>query len=238
MLYVFHGADVGTAAKKAHSLIDSLRAKRPDASFEKIEADNWDLSVIEGHLGGQGLFSNKYIVFLDRVTEKTEAKESLPDFAGAMQESANIFIVLEGILNADLKKAFEKHAEKMVVTEAPSSWKKKEFNIFALGDAFGARDRVKSWTIYREAIENGQEPEAIVGTLFWQAKSIALSKNAKSAGEAGVSPFVYTKSKKYAENFSAQELTGAINDLITLYHNAHRGMVDLEKGVERLLLSN
>lgn len=237
MLYVFHGTDISTAQKKARTLIESLRAKRPDAAFEHIEADSFEPNIVESHLGGQGLFSNKYIVFLDRVTEKAEAKEVLPDFAAPMQESTNIFIVLEGSPNAALKKAFEKSAEKIVVCDAPDSFKKKEFNIFALGDAFGSRDAVKSWTIYRQAVENGLESESILGTLFWQAKSIALAKNGKTAAETGLNPFVYAKSKKYADNFSAEELGSTLKRLVTLYHDAHRGLVDLELGVEGLLLN-
>jgi hypothetical protein len=114
MLYVFHGPDIESGLKKARTLIDSLRTKRPDAAFETIDAEHWNSSILEGHLGGQGLFSNKYIVFLNRVTENAEAKEQLADFAQVMNESENIFIVLEGKILADLKKKFEKYAEKVV----------------------------------------------------------------------------------------------------------------------------
>jgi len=64
--------------------------------------------MIKSHLEGQGLFSNKYIVFLDRVTEKAEARDGLLDLLPEMKTSANIFIVLEGAVKAELKKAFDK----------------------------------------------------------------------------------------------------------------------------------
>lgn len=240
MLYVFYGTDVSKSSAKALSLVESLRAKRPDAAFARVEAKDWNPALIQEHLGGQGLFSNKYIILLDRLSESAEAKDELADYASAFQESPNIFIALEGKLNAELKKAFEKHAEKSVVTdqvESKSSFGKGDFNIFALADAVGSRDALKSWRIYREAIENGLEPENIVGTLFWQAKSMALSREAKSASEAGVSPFVFSKSKKYASNYSKEEMDGLVRDLIFLYHDGHRGMSDLELSIERLLLN-
>ena len=237
MLYLFHGLDTRKSAEKAHSLVGSLRIKRPDAAFVAVDADHWSVSTIEEHLGGQGLFSNKYIVFLDRVTENPDAGEKIVDLIPAMNESANIFIVLEGKLSAELKKAFEKHAEKTVESDGVSVTGKKDFNIFALADALGARDSFKVWSIYRTALESSNEAESIVGTLFWQVKSMVLAAKAKNAAEAGLNPFVYAKSKRYAANFSDGELRRLLKELIVLYHEGHRGTVDLEMGVERVLLS-
>lgn len=207
MLYVFHGLDTQTAAKKAHALIDSLRAKRPDAAFEKMDGDSWNPSVLEGHLGGQGLFSSKYIVFLDRVTENAEAKERIIDFIPAMQGSPNIFMVLEGKLNAELKRAFEKDAEKAIECEPKArdaSFQKDEFNIFALANAVGRREPLTAWSIYRQAVDAGIAAENILGILFWKAKSM--------------SPPTLTR------------------DIAVLYHEGHRGARDLELGLERMLL--
>jgi DNA polymerase III delta subunit len=243
MLYAFYGTDIKQSQEKAHKLIDSLRAKKPDAAFEQVSGENWSPAVIENHLGGQGLFSNKYIVFLDRVTENEEAKEQIIDFLPSMNESPNIFIALEGKLNAELKKAFEKSAEKSVVSDEKAvsrfgtgSSGTQEFNIFALADAVGTRDPFKAWTIYRQAIDRGLESESILGTLFWQVKSMILAANAKTAGEAGLSPFVFGKSKRYAGNYSRAELERLSSDVITLYHDGHRGMRDLELATERLML--
>ena len=253
MLYVFYGSDIRQSREKAHKLIDSLRAKKPDAAFEQISADSWSSAIVENHLGGQGLFSNKYIVFLDRVTENDEAKEQIVDFLQAMNESPNIFIALEGKLNAELKKAFEKSAEKAVVsdekaisrfgsalaagTSASGNSDKQEFNVFALADAVGSREPFKAWAIYRQAVDRGLESESILGTLFWQVKSMMLAAQAKSAGEAGLSPFVFGKSKRYAGNYSRTELEKLSGDVITLYHDGHRGLRDLELATERFMLS-
>ncbi len=163
--------------------------------------------MIEGHLGGQGLFSSKYIVFLDRVTENAEAKEELASLMGAMQESANIFIVLEGKLNAELKKAVDKSADKTVACEKPKApaFGPGAPNVFALGDAVAKGDSFKAWSLYRQAVDSGTESEAIIGMLFWKAKTIGAKKLAR--------------------------------ELVTLYHDGHRGLVDLELGIERLILS-
>lgn len=157
-------------------------------------------------MGGQGLFASKYIVFLDRVTENAEAKEKLVDFVEAMQESPNIFIVSEGKVLTELRKAFDKHAEKVVECEPKKDLlKKSEFNIFGLASSVAGKDRIKSWILYRQAVEQGIESEAIIGMLFWKAKSIRDLELAR--------------------------------ELLTLYHDGHRGQRNLELGIERLLLS-
>jgi DNA polymerase III delta subunit len=207
MLYVFYGTDTVQAGEKARTLVESLRKKRPDAAYEKIDGDTWDVSNLEGHLGGQGLFSNKYIVFVDRATENKEAKERLADYIPAMQESPNIFIVYEGKLLTELKKAIEKHAEKIVTTdlkEKPQQFGDDGFNIFALADAVSKKQTLRAWSLYRKAVESGAEPEQVIGMLFWKAKTVGAVKLAK--------------------------------DLITLYHDGHRGSRDMELGIEELIL--
>ncbi len=223
-------------------MIASLRAKKVDASYVRVEAGHWSPSIIEEHLGGQGLFSNKYIILLDRVTENVDAKERLPELIASMNESTNIFVMVEGKMNAELKKAVEKYAEKVVECNVPAQsggafGAKEEFNVFALADAVGQRDSFKAWSTYRQAVDTGIESESIIGTLFWQLKSMAVAATGSSVGETGLSPFVYSKAKRAAGNYSADELRALTEKFITLYHDGHRGKLDMELGVERVLLA-
>jgi hypothetical protein len=147
-------------------------------------------------------------VFLDRVTENAEAREKIADFIKTMEESPNIFIVLEGKLNAELKKGFEKDAEKAVECEPETKgapFKEDGFNIFALANAVGRREPLKAWSIYRQAVDAGIAAENILGILFWKAKSMSSPALAR--------------------------------DILVLYHEGHRGARDLELGLERMLLT-
>ncbi|MFA6315507.1 MAG: hypothetical protein WC648_04035 [Candidatus Paceibacterota bacterium] len=239
MLYVFHGENVSESSKKARTLIDSLRKKRPEALFVKIDDRDWDKSLLESHLGGQGLFSSKYIVFLDKVTLNEDADGSLSQFIEPMHESSNIFIVFESKLRAEYVKLFAKYAEKVVVSEVNNSVKfakNKEFNIFGLGDAIGTREVYKAWMLYREALDHGLQPENIIGTVFWQVKSIILASKSKSAAESGLSPFVFNNCKRFASNYSMNELSDMSRNLVSLYHDGHRGLVDLELAMEKFIL--
>ncbi len=224
MLYVFHGSDVNKSLEKARSLANSLRTKKPDATYVEVIADNWSPSIIDENVGGQGLFSSKYIIFLNRVTENADAKDGLPDLIQIMNESTNAFILLEGKLNADLKKAVDKFAEKVVSTdEAVKSFGSRfsnngEFNIFALADAVSSRNDLKSWTLYREAVDGGLEAENIIGVLFWKIKTMISTQ-------------------KFGGTWSEIELNRFLTDLIKVYHDGHRGMVDSELAIERMMLS-
>jgi DNA polymerase III delta subunit len=105
-----------------------------------------------------------------------------------------------------LKKAIEKDAEKIVESEAKvAASDKPEINIFALADAVGKKDAFKAWSIYRQAIDGGAEPEALIGMMFWKAKTIPDKNLAR--------------------------------ELVTLYHEGHRGRRDLELATEGLLLT-
>lgn len=235
MLYIFYGNEK-KSVDKAIALVNSLKLKKPDASYVEVDADSWKKEIVDEHAGGQGLFSSKYIIFLNRVVKNKESEEELAKTLQLMKESENIFILSLGELGVTLEKALEKFADKLVKTETETVAKKAEFNIFSLADAIGSRDKFRSWTIYRQAIKNGLEPEGIVGTIFWQVKSMILSKDAKSASETGLNPFVFSKSKKYSQSYSDTELKQLLKDLILIYHDAHRGLVDLERGVEKMVL--
>jgi DNA polymerase III delta subunit len=226
MLYAYHGQDIHKSLEKARTLANSLRAKRPDATYIEVEKDSWSPAIIEENIGGQGLFSSKYIVFLNRVTENAEAKESLPNLIQVMNESTNIFILLEAKLNAELKKAVEKYAEKAVETskdEAGGASKgsgrlddKAGFNIFALADAVGSRNALKAWMLYRQAVDSGLEAENIIGVLFWKMKSMITARD--------------------TGNYSDAELRKLMTDLIVMYHDGHRGIIDAEVALERFTL--
>lgn len=245
MIYFIHGTDIDKAKAKARDLVDSLRKKKPDASFFKIDADNWNPAAMEEYVGGQGLFENKFIILVDRIGEDKVRRDELIDAVGMMAESNNIFIVLEGKLDKVSLGKIEKKAEKTQefalagMGDGPVTKKNKggdDFNIFALGDALGRRDKKQLWVLYRQAIDAGKSPEEIHGTLFWQVKSIVIASRAASAGDSGLAPFVYSKSKGFAANFSVGELAKLFDDLISISHDARRGMHELEVGLERVLL--
>ena len=76
MLYFIHG-DSNQIFTKAREMADSLLKKKPDAAYFKINQDNFSEDKINELLGSQGLFSNKYIVSLSRLLEKSDTADFL-----------------------------------------------------------------------------------------------------------------------------------------------------------------
>jgi len=93
------------------------------------------------------------------------------------------------------------------------------------------------WTLYQQALRHGVVSEELHGVLFWQVKSMLLAMLSKDAKESRLNPFVYSKAKNYAKNFTLPELKKISSQLITMYHRAHRGEVDFDVSLEKFFLS-
>ncbi len=236
MLYFLHGTDSKKSREKLHELTETLHKKKPDAELFKIESEQWDSARFEELLGGQGLFENKYIVVLDKVFENEEAKEAVVEMLKEIAESDNVFIFLEGHVDAPTLKKIEKHAQKTQEFEEKEKTAPKTFNIFSLTDAFGRRDKKQLWVLYEQALASGSEPEEIHGILFWQLKSILTAVSAKSASESGLKPFVFQKASGFARNYSREELQKMSGRFVEIYHNARRGISEMEIGLEKFIL--
>ncbi len=238
MIYLLYGQEVERARVKAHELVDSLLKKKPDASFFKLDLENWQEAAFDEYVGGQGLFVQKYIVFFDMLFQNKEVKEYIVDRIKVLKESDNIFIILESTLDKATLTKFEKNSQKVQEfgSNEKVAKKKDEFNMFSMTDALGSRNRGKLWTLYQKAVRSDAVAEEIHGMLFWQIKSMILAEVSKDAKEAGLNPFVYSKAKGYAKNFKQEELKNISSTLVQMYHNAHKGIVNFDNELEKFLL--
>jgi len=216
MIYFYYGTDINKARTKAHELVNSLLKKKPDASFFKMDTENFNTSQLQEYIGGMGLFSNKYIVFLDRLSEKKDIKDELINKLKEIGESENIFIILEGKLDKATVTKIEKKSEKFINFTLEEVIVKPAYNAFALADAFAKRDKKQAWLLYRKSIDAGEAPEALHGMIFWKVKSMLL------AGFGG--------------GWKQDELLKTAEDLVILYHDARRGKHELETVLETYLL--
>jgi DNA polymerase III delta subunit len=233
MIYLMHGSHHEKARDKARALTDALKARRPDALFYRITTENYEENPIASLIAQQGLFESKYIVFYDNVFESKEIKEEILGALPEIKESDNIFMFLEKELDKKSVEKITKHAEKVQEFTATEPKKKKEYNPFAISDALLTKDKKKLWMILMEAKKKGNAAEEIHGIIWWQVKALKLASVAKDAKEADLSPYVFSKTKAAAHNFSHEQIGGMLFDLVTMYHEAHRGEADLWVEIER-----
>lgn len=241
MFYFLHGEDKDRARKKAHELIDSLTKKRPNASFFKIDCENFSIGGLEEMIGGQGLFESKQIVFLDNVSEDKEIKEAILERTKDIAESPNVFVFLEGKVDKATISKMEKSAEKVQEfkfsgSEDKIKKSKEKFNTFSLADVFGRRDKKNLWVLYQEALSQNVAPEEINGVLFWQLKSMIVANKSRSADESGLKPYVFQKSKSFTQNYSEEEMKKLSSALVSVYHDSRRGIHDFDIALERFIL--
>jgi len=239
MLYFIHGTDTTRSRVKLTALLDSLFAKKPNASFFKLNERSCTEASIDELCGGQGLFEQKYIVLLEDTLQNEQTRTAVLERLKTIGDSQNIFVLFERETDKPTRVKIEKRAAKTLEFALPKTGRKKDvFDIFSLTDAFGARDKKRAWVLLQKAILAGLSPEEIHSMLFWQTKSMLLAKHESSPEHAGLNPFVYRKSKTAAQKFTDAELRRFSAGFVSLYHNARRGIVEFEMGLEQFLLAN
>jgi len=232
MLYLFYGKDRQKIAEKGLALVKGLLLKKPDASYFKIDAENWSIERLEELSASQGLFENKYVVLVDNIwSDDLGTKEDIK----RLKDSENIFILIESDISSENLKLLKKGAEKATEV-ADSRLTKKVFNVFALSDALGEKNAKKLWLLYEEALFSNIDAEEIHGILFWQIKNLILAKQNKLNGALKISPFVASKAKGYAVKWKEEELEDLAENLVRIYHKARLGQGEMETSLERVIL--
>ena len=242
MIYFFYGENQPKKKKALSELLESQGFKNSNPSFW-VGSDNWSESSIEEHALSSGLFSTKNSIVLENIFENKDAKDFIFEKIKLLRDSDNIFIFLETKPPKEILSLFKKEAVSAVSFEPEEmSTSGREFNIFALTDAFGKRDKKEAWIIFQKAVMAEVAAEEIQGVLFWQIKSMILSKDKKAddagAKETGLNPFVFKKSVAYSKNFTSEELKNLSSEIVALYHDAHRGLLDLNIGLEKFILES
>lgn len=237
MLYIFHGSDHDALRTKLASVREALHSKRPEAEFFKLDdPEQVTPAALEELTQSQGLFERKYIVQLDRLLDNEGVRAAIVNGASLLGSSENVFLLVDEQLEKQTYDALAGHA--YAVHHFPSQKKgASEFNVFALTDALGSRNKKEIWTEYHKALRAGKEPEELHGILFWQVKSMILASTSRSASEAGMKSFPFKKAREFAANYSREELNMLSRDLVICYHQARRGQGTLADNLERCILS-
>jgi hypothetical protein len=206
MIYILAGNDL----KKRNAHIKTL-AK--DREITRLSFEDQTKEMLERYASNTSLFGGQSIIIVENTLKQSAfSADDLKRFG----DSENIFIFLEDkLLVADERKykkyaAIEKFEEK-VKKALP------KVNTFAIAEAFGKKDKMKTWMLYINAIEQGAQPEAISGMLFWKIKAL-LQDGTKA--------------------FSIEELKNHSGAIVSLYHQAHKGERDFIIGLEQFILSS
>ena len=236
MIHFFYGENNIKAREEFHSFLDVFFAKNPDASLFEMNAESWSEERFNELLASRGLFGGGSVIVLDSLLQDIDAEGTVLEKLKEMKESPNIFVIIEGKLPKIISERVVKKAETAQESVGEKMTKKIEFDRFALSDALGRRSKKDAWVLLQKALVSGGVPEEIHGMLFWQVKSMILAVSSKTAGEAGLNPFVFRKSLSFAKNFTEEELKNLSARLVSIYHDARRGGDELAIALEKFVL--
>ncbi len=231
MLQVFYGNDTIKVRQAAFTFVEPLEDK--GATVELIDSDTWQSGMLRDAAGATSLFGGETVYLIDTPSSSADFNTECIDVLEVLATSSTQFVVIEGALLAAAKKQWAKHAAEMTEYKAAAG---ERFNSFAIADALAKKDKKSLWLIYQEAVAAGQSAEELIGILWWQLKSLRLAKLTSSASEAGMKDFPYNKAKRALSTFKDGELESLSLSLLTLYHDGHGGVVDINEGLERWLL--
>ena len=237
MFYFLYGSDERKARKKLHELLDIAGKKRPGAELFKINSENWSEGQFDELVVSRGLFESKYTVVLDHLFEKKEIKEYILKRIKVVAESKQIFLMLEGKVDAPTVKKIEKYA-KQVQEFAKGEFKKQDLNIFSITNGLVGKDKKKLWVSFVDLLRRGAGAEEIHGILFWQIKNMILASRSKNISETGLSPFVYQNAISGSKKYSKEELHTMANDLVEMTHKVRTGRGELDFMLEKWILAS
>ncbi len=206
MIYILAGNDI----KKKSAHIKSLAKNQMPVV---IEVSALDEDILKSYASSASMFGDSPIIVVENFLKDTEVNLS-PNLLEDMDNSPTTFIFTEDKLLVTDEKKYKKYGTILRFDEKQSIQTPK-FNPFKIADAFGHQDKIGAWTLYRQAIDSGVEPEPISGMLFWKIKTMIMG---------GDKTVPIDTLKKWS------------SELVSLYHRAHRGECDFVLGLEQFIL--
>jgi len=232
MLKVFYGNDVIKIRQAALNAVGQSVAGGD--VLVTIDENNYVPGIYTDAAGGVSLFGGRQVYLIDTPSSDERMYEDTVTNLSIFQESGHLFVVIEESLLAAAKKDFAKYAESMEEFKAVAN---ERFNSFAMADALASRDKKSLWLLLNEAVLSGIALEELIGTLWWQLKSLRLAAVTNSAAEAGMKDYPYNKAKRSLSKFKPGEVETLSQSLLALQHDSRLGKRDLDLALEWWVLS-
>lgn len=244
MIYLFTGTDHARAYQTLARYLAIMREKQPSATVLAFAADDFDQAKFEEAAFGQSLFLNKHIVAARRLSEDETASKFVLENIEVLADSASVFLFYEPLDSAqgklvkknELAQALTKVAKDVKVFNQPEATKP-DFNIFALTNDLGARDRERLWLDYHRARRAKVEPLDIFWKLLWQVKSMLIASRAQDITKTELKPAVAARAARASRNFKPEELTAMLTELTAMYHETFLKSDDFNFRLEKFILS-
>lgn len=229
MLHVYYGTDVDTVRKTALGVL-----AKNNSETEKIEHSSYVPGLLPSILGSAPLFGKAPAYLIDNPSNAEGFFEECVSLAKDLSDSNTLFVIVEKTVLVASKKKFESAG---AILGEYKKTAQEDFNTFAMADALANKDKRTLWLLLQKAKVEGLVSEEIIGTLWWQLKTMRLAANAKTADEVGLKEYPFKKAKSSLVKFPLIEIEKKSRELLRIAHESRRGLSDLELGLEAWVLS-
>lgn len=236
MLYIYFGSDINKSQLAWRKMAEAVKIKKPDAEIFELTDENFSDNIADELLYGQGLFVPKHIILTRRLLQSPEAEKWLENNLTRVVQAEHLFLLWEEKLSAPQKKKLAKDGVELKEFEKRAQAEAKDTFIFSIGDALGARDRLRLWKVVATALVKGYEAEEVFWQMFGMAKNMALVSREESDQNLPLHPFVAKKARGYLRNWGDDEVSNLLGRLVALYHDARRESRELDVALERFAL--
>lgn len=231
MLQVLYGTDSIAIRNAAFAVADERQDQ--GAELHRLEVEQYAPGLLADAVGATSLFGGAAVYVIDTPSESADFFAEVQEYLPSMVASSNTFIVIEKNLLAPAKKPFIAAGATMTEYKATTI---ERFNVFALADALARKDKRTLWLLLQGANRAGIAAEEIIGTLWWQLKTLRLAAITPSAEAAGMKEYPYNKAKRALQYFAPGELTKLSHSLLGVYHAGHAGEVPINEALELWVL--
>lgn len=233
MLELYFGTD--TTAVRGAAMAAVARLVSTGARLERLEPERWSVGTLAEIIGSTSLFGEVTVYVVDTPSSDEVWNSVLVKALKELAVSANPVVVIEGGLLAAEKKRYEAVAARMEEFQKVAT--DTRFDPFILAEALITKDKKTLWILLQKAFASGLSAEEIIGTLWWQLKTIRLTMVTKTAAEAGVKDYPYNKAKRALTVYKPEDIVLVSRRLLTVYHEGHAGIKDISIGLEEWVLS-
>ena len=213
MLYVITGGEAQErAALRKKIWEEALEELEPTLPLEELAALSGTPTLTNE---GRGYVLRGAFTAEEDSTAVKDRTKALLAIAPSLANSVHTFLFEEEKLPAKTMTALG--AEGAALEELPSHRSgKAPFNVFALADALGRRDRKTLWLLLVRAGREGIAPENTAGVLAWKARTM----------------LAFARTPRERESLRALS-----RELVSLYHDSRRGAGGLDLLLERFALT-
>ena len=236
MIHIIHGKDQSRAYKRFSELSKKVLTENPNISVYRFSPENFLVSSLDELVQAQSLFGGGHLVLAENLLGNENSRGAILTSLQNLSDSPHTFVFFEEELNKETLEKVTPFA-KVELFASDKEWGD-EKPLYALQDAIGAHDKKTIWVSYQKVLYVGFAEEMIFWKLAKYFKSLLIIQKGGGMNEIGTkSDFYFGKLKAQSAKFKERELVAKLGDLISIWHDSHRGLMDFDLALERWLLT-